>query len=150
MTKNGLTPLNNIASTEPSERKDWRHKRMTLKSLFKRELNKAIKQGLDHEVCNRLCGCTERKIVLTEAEAEAGKKTYEIYMTKEFLNEHLLHGKPNPTMQECRDFDRDWNGWLFGSPKTRLNIGLVPTDLSRQRLRLSDHLWDSGDYIQVF
>lgn len=104
---------------------------MTLVKLYKAQLKKAIKQGFDHSVINKLCGCTDRKIVLTQAEAEAGKKTYEIFMADKLWND-----------------DEFGQGWLFGSPKTMLNIGLVPSKLAQDRLRLNSHLW--ADYPQIY
>lgn len=103
---------------------------MTLQSLFDKKLKVVQKQGKDHNAINRLCGCTERKIVLTEAEAEAGKLTFREFMSKKLWNV----------------FDAD--GWLFASPETQTNIGLVPYALARIRLGLNRHCWDN--YIQVY
>lgn len=105
---------------------------MTLKYLFKRELKKAIKQGFDHTECNCLCGCTTRKVVLSRAEAEAGKQTWDIFMKDKLWND-----------------DKFGQGWMFGSPKTMLNFGLIPSDLARKRLNINRADWDNGEYIQI-
>jgi hypothetical protein len=104
---------------------------MTIEKLFKLNLKQAIRQGFDNSAINKLCGCTERKIVLTQAEAEAGKQVYETFMRDKLWND-----------------DEFGQGWLFGSPKTMLNIGLVPSKLAQNRLRLNAHCW--ADYPQVF
>ena len=78
---------------------------MTLQSLFDKHLKEMQKQGKDHNAIDHLCGCTERKIVLTEAETEAAKLTWQQFMAQKF----------------CHKFDCD--GWMFGSPKTQTNIG---------------------------
>lgn len=97
---------------------------MKLETLFKKELKTAIKQGIDHTRINEVAGCTERKIVLTAAEAIAGKNVYEKFMTGHLWND-----------------DEFGLGWLFGSPNTMLNIGLVPSKLARERLGLNRHNW---------
>ncbi len=103
---------------------------MTLQQLFNKNLKEVQRQGKDHTAINTLCGCTERKIVLTEAEAEAGRITFNTMMVEKLWNDLQFEG-----------------GWLFGSPKTQLNIGLVPSNLAKLRLGLNRHCWDS--YIQV-
>jgi hypothetical protein len=70
-------------------------------------------------------------VVLTKAEAEAGKLTYARFMECKLWNDPEIE-----------------RGWLFGSPKTNLNIGLIPLKLSRARLGLNHQNWDS--YIQIF
>ena len=97
---------------------------MTLEKLFKKELKAAIKQGVDHTRIDELAGCTTRKIVLTAAEAIAGKNVYTKFMTEQLWQD-----------------DEFGQGWLFGSPKTNLNIGLVPSSLASQRLGLNRHCW---------
>lgn len=100
----------------------------TIDQLFKRNLKQAIKQGLDYQKVNCLCGATERKIVLTQAEAEAGKQTW-----SQFMGDKM--------------WDLAGDSWMFGSPETNLNIGLVPIKLAQQRLGLNRHCWDS--YLQI-
>lgn len=104
---------------------------MTLQSLFSKNLQEAQRQGKDHNSINCLCGCTERKIVLTEAEVEAAKITWQQFMTQKLWNV----------------FEDDTDGWMFGSPKTQTNIGIVPYTLARIRLGLNRSCW--GSYIQV-
>lgn len=100
---------------------------MKLDMLFKKELKSAIKQGIDHTRIDEVAGCTERKIVLTAAEAIAGKKVFEKFMADKLWND-----------TEWEEGDR---GWLFGSPDTMLNIGLVPAKLANNRLGLNRHCW---------
>ncbi len=100
---------------------------MTLDTLFKKELGAAVKQGIDHTRIDYVAGCTERKIVLTAAEAVAGKNVY-----IKFMFDKLWKDK------EWETGDR---GWLFGSPDTMLNIGLVPAKLAMTRLGLNRHCW---------
>jgi hypothetical protein len=96
---------------------------MKLETLFKKELKLAIKQGADHNQCNHLAGCI-RRIVLTEAEGVAGKKVFEKFMAEKLWND-----------------DSFGQGWLFGSPKTMLNIGLVPSKLAKIRLGINMADW---------
>ncbi len=104
---------------------------MTVERLFKTNLKLAIANGKEHKFCQYLCGCTQRKIALTEAEAEAGKITWDMMMEQKLWN------------------DPQWNsGWAFGSPNTMLNIGLVPSKLAKTRLGINRADWDS--YIQVY
>ena len=96
----------------------------TLEGFFRARLKSAIAEGYDHTKIDHLAGCTERKLVLTEAEGEAGKLTF-----KEFMA-HQLGG--------------EWDskgGWMFGSPETMRNIGLVPNELAEQRLGLNHPNW---------
>lgn len=99
---------------------------MTIDELFKQHLKQAIKDGYDHKIINRLAGCTNRKLVLTEAEGEAGKRTYQQFMAGKLWNDSEVDAAP---------------GWLFGSPETNLNIGLVPSKLASQRLGLNRSNW---------
>jgi hypothetical protein len=39
--------------------------------------------------------------------------------------------------------------WMFGSPETMLNIGMVPLKLANQRLGLNRGDWENYDYHQV-
>jgi len=96
---------------------------MKIIKLFNRHLKQTIKEGYDHNNINCLAGCTERKLVLTEAEAEAGKRTWNEFMASKLWNED------------------DSQTWMFGSPATYLNIGLVPFKLAQQRLGLNRHCW---------
>jgi len=105
---------------------------MTLKLFYKKQLDKAIKEGYSHQFCDRLCGCTARKVVLTEAEAQAGKQTFILWM-----KDKLWH-----------DFGMDGEGWLFGSPHTMQNIGLIPYSLAQHRLGINRANWD--EYTQVY
>ena len=98
--------------------------------MFRKELKQAIKEGKDHSSINWLAGCTERKIVLSEAEVEAGRKVY-----AKFMSEKLWHD------------DEFGKSWMFGSPETMLNIGMVPLKLANQRRRLNRQNWDK--YNQV-
>jgi len=102
---------------------------MTVEKLFQKNLRQAIKDGHDHEAINWLAGCTDRKVVLTRAEAEAGKQTYRQFMADKLWNQ----------------FD---GGWMFGSPAIMLNIGMIPSKLAHLRLGLNRHCWDS--YSQVY
>lgn len=104
---------------------------MTIEKLFKKNLKNMQKQGKDHNAINCICGCTERKIVLTEAESEAGKITWSMMMSNKLWHDPEFVG-----------------GWTFGSPKTMLGIGIVPSKLATQRLGLNRHCWDN--YIQVY
>ena len=103
---------------------------MKIEKLFLKNLKQTIRDGHNHESINCLCGCTNRKVVLTKAEAEAGKQTYEQFMAQKLWN-------------ECDD-----RSWLFGSPKTMLNIGLIPLKLAQNRLGLNSHCWQS--YNQIY
>ena len=103
---------------------------MKVTTLFKKELRQAIKDGKDHSSINWLAGCTERKIVLSEAEVEAGRKVY-----AKFMSEKLWHD------------DEFGKSWMFGSPETMLNIGMVPLKLANQRRGLNRQNWDK--YNQV-
>ena len=105
---------------------------MKVTALFKKELRQAVKDGKDHSSINWLAGCTERKIVLSEAEVEAGKKVY-----AKFMSEKLWHD------------DEFGESWMFGSPKTMLNIGMVPLKLANQRRGLNRGDWENYDYHQV-
>ena len=96
---------------------------MTLEKLFRKYLNQTKKQ-FDYEKVNVLCGCTDKKVVLTMAEAEAGQLTYDDFMAHHRWND-LEFGQ----------------GWLFGSPKTNTNIGLIPLKLSLERLGLNQQNW---------
>ena len=97
---------------------------MKLDILFKRELKSAINKGIDHTRICHVAGSTERKIVLTAAEAIAGKAVYDKFMNEQLWKDNEFEG-----------------GWLFGSPETMLNIGLIPSKLARQRLGLNRHYW---------
>ena len=99
---------------------------MKLDTLFKRELKSAVKQGINHTRINYVAGCTERKIVLTAAEAVAGKNVFIKFMFDNLWKDNEFEG-----------------GWLFGSPDTMLNIGLVPAKLAKQRLGLNRQSWHS-------
>ncbi|KKN73854.1 hypothetical protein LCGC14_0396560 [marine sediment metagenome] len=101
---------------------------MTITKLFKKHLKQAIRDGYDHTKINCIAGCTERKLTLSEAEGEAGKRTYSMFMQEKLWNDTEMDARP---------------GWLFGSPKTMLNIGLVPIELRDKRLGLNQHNWDS-------
>ena len=105
---------------------------MTLKRFYKKQLNQAIKEGFPHAFCDHLAGCTQRKVVLTEAEAEAGKRTFKLWMEGKLWNQ----------------FGMDGEGWLFGSPQTMLNIGLIPSTLAKHRLGINRAYWD--EYTQVY
>ena len=98
---------------------------MLISKLFKEHLKQAIEEGYDHNYINRLAGCTDRKLVLSEAEGEAGKRTWNTFMADKLWND---------------DNDRSW---MFGSPVTQLNIGLVPYKLAQDRLGLNRHCWDA-------
>jgi len=98
---------------------------MTVEKLFTEELRRAKKMGLDHTKIVYLAGCTERKLVLTEAEIQAAKGSYQRMWSERLWQDVDFKG-----------------GWLFGSPETMLNIGLVPGGLARQRLGLNWHYWD--------
>jgi len=104
---------------------------MKVATLFRKELRQAIKDGKDHSSINWLAGCTERKIVLSEAEVEAGKKVY-----AKFMSEKLWHD------------DEFGESWMFGSPETMLNIGMVPLKLAKDRRGLNRQNWDK--YNQVY
>ena len=101
---------------------------MTTTKLFKKNLKRVIAEGKSHIVCDRLAG-VERRIVLTEAEAEAGKLTFQTMMKEKLWNDP--------------EFDNE-RGWLFGSTKTNLNIGLVPANLAR--IRMGINMADWADY----
>ena len=97
---------------------------MDLKTLFRKELKLAIKNGIDHTRIELVAGCTERKIVLTAAEVVASKNVYDRFMAEQLWHDSEFEG-----------------GWLFGSPNTMLNIGLIPADIAKQRLGLNRHCW---------
>lgn len=93
---------------------------MTTTQLFKKYLKQTKQEGKDDTYCDHLAGCI-RKIVLSEAEAEAGKRAFKHMMERKLWNDP--------------EFDTE-RGWLFGSPETNLNIGLVPSRLAAQRMAL--------------
>ena len=97
---------------------------MKLETLFKKELKVAVKQGINHTRIDNVAGCIERKIVLTAAEAVAGKKVFDKFMAGKLWTD-----------------DEFGIGWLFGSPNTMLNIGLIPSYLASQRRGLNRHCW---------
>src|SRR4030042_5024312 len=101
---------------------------MTVAGLFKKHLKMAIANGYKHEACEYLAGI-HHKVVLTQAEAEAGKMTFTKTLADKLWNDPHFEG-----------------GWLFGSPITNLSIGLIPTKLSQKRLGINMADWDS--YIQ--
>jgi hypothetical protein len=117
---------------------------MTVTKLFAKYLRQTIKAGFDHQAINNLAGCTDRKVVLTMAEAEAGKLTYQYFMDNKLWND-----------PEWESAER---GWLFGSPEKKWsavtnsfvcqNIGLIPLKLSTKRLGLNRQNWDS--YHQIY
>ena len=51
----------------------------TFEAFFKASLKRAIAEGYDHTKIDHLAGCTERKLVLTEAEGEAGNQDFELH-----------------------------------------------------------------------
>ena len=106
---------------------------MTLDKLFKKHLKQAIKEGYDHKAINWLAGCTERKLTLTEAEGEAGKRAYQQFMSEELWNDTEMDADP---------------GWFFGSPARVNNIGLVPSQLATHRLGLNRSNWHLYHQIQ--
>lgn len=93
-----------------------------IESLFKKALKQAIKEGFDHHAINRLAGQSERKLILTEAEGEAGKQLYNLFIEKQLYGE----------IQE--------QGWLFAC-KAYPTVGLVPEKLAKERLGLNRHCW---------
>ena len=99
---------------------------MTIDKLFQKHLKQVVKEGFDHKAINCLAGCTDRKLTLTEAEGEAGKRTFQQFMAEKLWNDPEIDTAP---------------GWLFGSPKTNLNIGLVPGKLAYQRKGLNRSNW---------
>ena len=101
---------------------------MKFNTLFKKELRQAVKQGIDNTRIDELAGCTERKIVLTAAEAAAGKKVWAKFMAEKLWNDAEFESEPS---------------WTFGSPNTRLAIGLVPLGLAQQRLGLNRQCWNT-------
>ncbi len=102
---------------------------MTVERLFKKHLKVAIANGCDHRFCDHLAG-VNRKVVLTQAEVEAGKMTFDVMMADKLWNDQDFEG-----------------GWLFGSPKTNQSIGLIPTKLSQRRLGINMADW--GEYTRV-
>ena len=107
---------------------------MTVTRLFKKHLKQTIAEGKSHEFCDHLAGIYHR-IVLTEAEAEAGKRTFQDQM-----NLKLWH-------------DPQWNsdndkGWQFGTPKSQFAIGLVPSKLAKQRKGINMADWDSYTVVE--
>jgi hypothetical protein len=106
---------------------------MKLTALFNKYLKLAQDSGIDYEKVNNLAGCTERKIVLSLAEVYAGKLCYDQMMSEKLWNDPEFNAE---------------RGWLFGSPKTEINIGLVPLKLAEKRLGLNRHLWDK--YNQIY
>ncbi len=104
---------------------------MTVTKLFNKHLKQAIKDGKNHTRINCLAG-KHRMIVLTQAEAEAGKLTYRKFMAEKLWNDPEFDSNPS---------------WLFGSTQSDITIGLVPLKLAKQRLGLNQHCWDS--YIKI-
>ncbi len=98
--------------------------KMTLEKIFAKNLKKATKEGFDNIKINRLAGCSERKLLLTEAEGEAAKRTYQQFMSGKLWNDPEIDAEP---------------GWLFGSSLISLNIGLAPSKLAKQRLGLNSN-----------
>jgi hypothetical protein len=96
-----------------------------LTELFNKHLKTAAGEGYDNTGINQLGGCTNRKVVLTEAEGEAGKRLF-----KQVMDEKLWDL-----------VDSGGPGWLFGSPETMKGIGLIPSKLARERLGLNRHNW---------
>jgi len=103
---------------------------MTIDRVFKQSLKQAIKEGFDHTKIDCLAGCTQRKLTLTEAEGQAGKSTFKEFMACQLGGEWEGDG-----------------GWLFGSPVTQRNIGLIPDKLASQRRGLNRQHW--GSYHQI-
>ncbi len=104
---------------------------MKCTTLFKKYLKQAEAKGLDHNQIKYLAGCTERKLTLTEAEVEAAKQTWQ-----QFMGGKMWH-------------DNDFGeSWMFGSPETQLNIGMLPLKLAHQRLSWTK--LPKNCYIQVY
>ncbi|PKL78939.1 MAG: hypothetical protein CVV27_02640 [Candidatus Melainabacteria bacterium HGW-Melainabacteria-1] len=88
--------------------------------MFEKYLREAETEGFDHKSIKIAAGIF-RKIALTEAEAEAGKRLFKELMDKKLWNDPEFDASPT---------------WLFASPETGRNVGLVPFKLSEARLGL--------------